>query len=117
MAEKSNNWLRRIVQGRWLSLSSYKRNMAGVVVVVALFLIYITFKFDVQMKLGEIIVLREKLSNARTDMVKLSADYSSRTMESEMRQMLDTLHLPLKVAEQPPYYMDKRQEDGTETGK
>lgn len=105
---KKRSWLKRLVQGRWLSLSAYKRNLTGVVIVVSLFLVYITFKFNVQMKLGEIISLREELSNARADLVKVSAEYSSLIRESEMTEMLDTLHLYLRVAEQPPYYLDRK---------
>ena len=47
--KKSSSLLKRIYRGQWLSVKDYKRNIIGVVVVVAMFIIYISFKFDVQM--------------------------------------------------------------------
>ena len=71
-----------------------------------MFIIYISFKFDVQLKIAQIIHLSEELANAKTNMVNASSEYSSKIRESELTQKLDTLHLYLKVAEQPPYYLD-----------
>ena len=104
--KKSPRMLKRIYRGQWLSVKDYKRNIIGVVVVVAMFIIYISFKFDVQLKIAQIIHLSEELANAKTNMVNASSEYSSKIRESELTQKLDTLHLYLKVAEQPPYYLD-----------
>ena len=103
--KKSSSLLKRIYRGQWLSVKDYKRNIIGVVVVVAMFIIYISFKFDVQMKIAQIIHLSEVLANAKTNMVNASSEYSSKIRESELTQKLDTLHMYLKVAEQPPYYL------------
>ena len=104
--KKSPRMLKRIYRGQWLSVKDYKRNIIGGVVVVAMFIIYISFKFDVQLKIAQIIHLSEELANAKTNMVNASSEYSSKIRESELTQKLDTLHLYLKVAEQPPYYLD-----------
>ena len=63
--KKSSSLLKRIYRGQWLSVKDYKRNIIGVVVVVAMFIIYISFKFDVQMKIAQIIHLSEVLANAK----------------------------------------------------
>ena len=114
--KKSSSLLKRIYRGQWLSVKDYKRNIIGVVVVVAMFIIYISFKFDVQMKIAQIIHLSEVLANAKTNMVNASSEYSSKIRESELTQKLDTLHMYLKVAEQPPYYLDSSNDtdDGEE---
>ena len=104
--KKSPSMLKRIYRGQWLSVKDYKRNIISIVVIVAMFIIYISFKFDVQMKIAQIIHLGEVLANAKTNMVSASSEYSSKIRESELTQKLDTLHLYLKVAEQPPYYLD-----------
>ena len=106
--KKKGGKLRGFIQGRWLSLRTYKRNVIGVVIVVSLFVMYITFKFDMQMKLAEIITLREELDNARTNLISVTAKYGSMTRESELTERMDTMHLNLKVPEQPPYYLDKQ---------
>lgn len=110
--EMKNNWWRRLIQGRWLSLSFYRRNITVVVVFVSLCVLYITFKFTVQEKQREILSLREHLYNVRTEMVRTSADYSSRILESEMTEALDTLGMPLRVAEQPPYFLGRKEAGG-----
>ena len=104
---KKSSAFKRFRQGRWLSLSTYTRNAIAVVIIMSLFFIYITFKFSVQMKLDEIISLREELSNAHTEMIKVSAEYNNRIRESELIELLDSLHLGLKEVEQPPYYLDE----------
>lgn len=40
--KKSSSLLKRIYRGQWLSVKDYKRNIIGVVVVVAMFIIYIS---------------------------------------------------------------------------
>lgn len=84
--KKSSSLLKRIYRGQWLSVKDYKRNIIGVVVVVAMFIIYISFKFDVQMKIAQIIHLSEVLANAKTNMVNASSEYSSKIRESELTQ-------------------------------
>lgn len=107
-SQKRPSLWKRLRHGQWLSSGYYKRNLTGVVIIVALFLIFIAFKFDVQMKIAEIILLNDQLANAKTNMVSASAEYGSRIRESELTERLDTLHLYLKVAEQPPYYLDEQ---------
>lgn len=108
---KKPSLLSRLLHGQWLSAVDYKRNITSVVIIVGLLLIYIAFKFDVQMKIAEIILLNDQLANAKTNMVSASAKYGSRIRESEITQRLDTLHMYLKVAEQPPYYLDEENAD------
>ena len=99
--KKSSSLLKRIYRGQWLSVKD------------------ISFKFDVQMKIAQIIYLSEVLANAKTNMVNASSEYSSKIRESELTQKLDTLHMYLKVAEQPPYYLDSSNDtdDGEEKEK
>lgn len=105
------------IKGRWVSANYYKRNLVSIIIIMGVLMLYISFKFNVQMDLSEIVKLQERLNIARTEMVKASSEYGSRTRESEMTEMLDSLHLYLHVAEQPPYYLDetgKGNSDGKE---
>ena len=118
--KKSSSLLKRIYRGQWLSVKDYKRNIIGVVVVVAMFIIYISFKFDVQMKIAQIIHLSEVLANAKTNMVNASSEYSSKIRESELTQKLDTLHtVSYTHLTLPPYYLDSSNDtdDGEEKEK
>lgn len=109
--KKPSLW-KRLRHGQWLSVGDYKRNITGVVIVVTLLLIFISFKFDIQMKIAEIIQLKDQLANAKTNMVSASAAYGSQIRESELTERLDTLHLYLRAAEQPPYYLDRQKDNG-----
>lgn len=108
-AEKtSNNWLLRLFQGRGITTDWYRKNIVAIVFTVGLILIFITFKYNAQLKQAEILKLRKELVDAKTNMVKVSAEYSSQIRESEMTQLADTMHLHLKVPEQPPYDLDRQ---------
>lgn len=108
--EVKDNWFKRAVQARWLSAGFYRRHFVGVALVVGLIVLFTLFKFDVQMKMRDIMASRKNLLNAQTDMVRVSAEYSSRIRESEMTELVDTLHLRLKAPEQPPYNLDYKHE-------
>ena len=103
--------IRRLVQGRWLPSSVYQRNIISVIILVVLSLTYITFKCSAQMELAEIIALRNELASERTELVKVTAEYSSRILESRMVEELDSLKLNLRVAEQPPYYLNSEEDE------
>ncbi len=108
--KKRSNLIVRLFRGQWLSLATYKRNLPAVVLVVMVLVIYITFKYQTQMKITTIIRLNDELANSKTNMVSASSKYASEIRESELTEKLDTLHLYLKVAEQPPYYLDNNGE-------
>ena len=107
MAKTKKHTIKGVFRGEWFTLSTYKKHIMEVVVVVTIILVYITFKFDVQMKLREIIELRKELTNVRANMINVSSEYNSRTREMEMQQLADTMKLNLKVPEQPPYNLDR----------
>ncbi len=104
---QKRNIFKGFFRGEWFTLSTYKNHITEVLVIVTLIMIYITFKFNVQMKLREIIELRKELTNARANMINVSSEYNSRTREIQMIQLADTMNLNLNVSEQPPYDLDK----------
>lgn len=115
MAKK--NRIVGFIRGEWFGASAYRRRFLEVSVVVGMFLVYIYFKYTVQVDLDTIIGLRKDLMNAKTEMVSVSSRYGSLIRESELVRMVDSLHLDLKVADQPPYDLDninKQHDDGNE---
>ncbi len=110
MTKGKRNIFIRIIRGEWFSLSVFKKYLVEVLLVVTLLVIFITFKFSLQTKMGQIISLRRELVDVRTNMINVSSTYSSLTRESEMTELVDTLKLGLKAPEQPPYNLDKKQE-------
>ena len=94
-------------QGEIISADGYRRHSVWIVFLVAHPNIYMCFKFDIQVKLDNIVKLNNQLNNAKTDMIHVSSKYGSMTRESEMVKMVASLHLTLKATDQPPYYLDK----------
>lgn len=66
-------------------------------------MVYISNKYQVQTKIETIQKLEQELERVRTESVRERSSYMSRTRESSMQVMIDTLRLDLQVREQPPY--------------
>lgn len=101
--EKSDNLLLRFIQGRWFSTSFFVKNCIFLVSAVIFMMIYISNKYQVQTKIETIQKLEQELERVRTEGVRERSEYMSRTRESSMQLMIDTLRLGLQVREQPPY--------------
>ena len=96
--------LRELMRGRlFLSFDFFRRYWFYVVMVTIMALAYISLKYDTQNKMSELRRLKVELNNAKTDCVDASARYNSKIRESQMTQMLDTMHIDLSAPEQPPY--------------
>ena len=105
--KKKKSLIKGIFKGEWLAYGTYKKHSVEVVLVVAVIMIYISFKFSVQVKLKEIIELRKELTNVRANMINVSSQYNSITRESAMIELADSMKLGLEVSEQPAYDLDK----------
>ena len=96
--------LRELMRGRlFLSFDFFRRYWFYVVMVTIMALAYISLKYDTQNKMSELRRLKVELNNAKTDCVDASARYNSKIRESQMTQLLDTMHIDLSAPEQPPY--------------
>lgn len=107
MASQNNNSskiVRNVVQGRiFLTLNFFKKNWVYALAFIVLMLMYISNKYMCQNHLQQVMQLRLELDNARTDCVTSSAKYNSMIRESQMKNLVDTMHLGLTSPDQPPY--------------
>ena len=102
--------IKQVFQGRtFLSLEFFKRNFVYVVACVVMMLMYISNKYVCQNAIREVMVLKEELDNAKTDNVNASANYNSMIRESQMKLLVDTLHLDLIAPDQPPFILNHNQ--------
>ena len=97
-----------LIQGEWFSGSAYRRHIFRVMLVVVLFVIYLSFKFTAQVQIDEIKQLQQELTNDQTSQIHVTSRYGSMTRESEMIKMVDSLHLQLAPSEQPPFNLDNK---------
>lgn len=96
--------LSELMHGRlFFSYDFFSRYWFYVVLITVLIVAYISMKYDTQNKMNELQRLEVDLNNAKTDCVEASARYNSRIRESQMVDMVDTMHIDLSAPDQPPY--------------
>lgn len=97
------NYLNRIRHGQILSLDFFSKNWGIITVIMAFLLLYITNKYYCQTSMEEISRLNRELELIKTERVRAKSIYMSRTRESSMQQLIDSLNLGLGVQTRPPY--------------
>ena len=53
--------------------------------------------------------LEQELEIVETERIRERSTYMSRIRESSMQEMVDTMHLNLKIQDQPPYKLTKNE--------
>lgn len=104
--KRKDNVVYRILQGRWFSTSFFLKNAIIIISALIFLMIYISNKYQVQTKIETIHKLQQELERVKTESVRERSEYMSRTRESSMQQMIDTLHLGLEVREHPPFIIN-----------
>lgn len=109
MANKDSIFTRAL-HGRILTGKMFTRYWVQLLVILAMLLVYITNVFAVRSKMEHISRLNDRLAVVQTESIRVRGLYMSRIRESEMRQRLDSLHLPLAVQQQPPFHVKFKSE-------
>lgn len=109
--KKRSSFVARFFQGRWFSTAFFIKNAIILVSALVFLMIYISNKYQVQTKIELIQTLEQDLERVKTESVRERSIYMSRTRESSMQHMIDTMSLGLQIKEQPPYVISytKRQ--------
>ncbi len=97
--------LRRLFYGDVVSSNFFNRNKFSVIIVLALFMVYIGIKYECQTRMETIAKLEKELSIAKSESIRQQSEYKSRTRESQMQHSIDSLNLALRVQKQPPYIL------------
>lgn len=93
----------RIVRGQIISAELFSRYWYVILLVISLALLSITTKYECQTKMEEIRRLEDELEIVKTERIRAKSLYMSRTRESAMNELVDSLHLELNVQDKPPY--------------
>ena len=91
----------RLVEG--ISSSFILKHLPTVILLTMASLTYISVRFDCMTAMQQTANMRVKLEVARADLQRERSKYMSATCESNMQQMVDSLHLDLHIQERPPY--------------
>lgn len=102
--EEQDSLWRLIVNGRLISGTMFKRYWVQIMLTMAMLLIYITNVFACRQKMENIARLQDRLAVVQTECLRARGIYMSRIRESEMKQRLDSLNLPLSIQQQPPFH-------------
>lgn len=99
-----------LIWGDGVSSSFFGKYKFTVLVVMCLMLVYISFKYECKTQKETIDRLNKELAIVRSESIRQRSEYKSGTRESTMQNLIDSLHLQLKVQEQPPYLLSYEDE-------
>ncbi|MDE6121991.1 MAG: hypothetical protein K2F76_02010 [Duncaniella dubosii] len=106
-ASRRPSLLSRMFRGQILSSDFFARHWLPVVLGVVVAMVYITTKYTCQTNMEKIAELERKLEIVNNEKSRERSAFMGRIRETSMQQMVDSLHLNLKVQSQPPYKIPK----------
>lgn len=111
--ETSGSMLRQLMYGQVVSSDFFARNWIAMLLVVIMILVYIAGKYTCQTKMEQVRKLTSKLETVRAERIRAKSEYMGKIRESAMQEMVDTLHLGLRVQENPPFVINlsEKEED------
>ena len=71
-------------------------------------MVYITNRYQCLTRMEEIRKLEHELEIVQTERIRERSEYMSRIRESSMQELVDTMHLNLRVQDKPPYRLKPR---------
>lgn len=104
---KDDNLLVKLINGRLLSSDFFARHWKSVLLAILMVLIYITNRYQCLTRMEEIRRLEQELEVVETERIRVRSTYMSRLRESSMQEMVDTMHLNLRIQDKPPYKLSK----------
>ena len=105
--KKKDNILTRILYGRFLSVDFFTRHWKAIALGMLMVMAYITNRYQCLTRMEEIRRLEQQLEVVETERVRERSTYMSRIRESSMQELVDTMHLHLKIHDQPPFKLSK----------
>lgn len=71
-------------------------------------MVYITNRYQCLTRMEEIRKLEHELEIVQTERIRERSEYMSRIRESSMQELVNTMHLNLRVQDKPPYRLAPR---------
>lgn len=105
--QKKDNVLTRVLYGRFLSVDFFSRHWKAVALGMLMVMAYITNRYQCLTRMEEIRRLEQQLEVVETERIRERSTYMSRIRESAMQELVDTMHLNLKIQDQPPFKLSR----------
>ena len=111
--------LQRVLYGNMVSTDFFVRHWIKVFLLVVIAMIFISTKYQCMTAMDKIKQLQDSLNIARTESVRERSTYMSRTRESAMKHLVDSVFPGLAVPEHPAFILNMSDtetspDDGTE---
>ena len=97
----------RLFRGQVLSSDFFARHWPPVLICIVVIMVYITTKYTCQTNMEKIASLERTLEIVNNEKARERSAFMGRIRETAMQEMVDSLHLNLKVQSQPPYKIPK----------
>ncbi len=94
-----------VLLGDIMSSSFFNKNKFTILVLMLMVIFYISIKYECQTRMETIAKLQTELAIIKSEGIRQQSQYMSRTRESMMQQLVDTMHLKLGLQDQPPYLL------------
>lgn len=103
--------IRQLMYGQVVSSDFFARNWMAMLLIVGMVLVYIAGKYTCQTKMERVRSLTSKLETVRAERIRERSRYMGRIRESAMQEMVDTLHMGLRVNAAPPFIIEYIDDD------
>ena len=97
----------RLFRGQVLSSDFFARHWLPVLICIVVIMVYITTKYTCHTNMEKIASLERTLEIVNNEKARERSAFMGRIRETAMQEMVDSLHLNLKVQSQPPYKIPK----------
>ncbi len=101
--ESISNYGWRLFFGEYITSKLFLNHKVSVVLIVVVLLCYINSGYVMKTKREQIKILKKELAIVRSESIRQQSYYNSRTRESAMIHMIDSIGLGLTAQKQPPY--------------
>lgn len=101
--QRQPSFITRLFRGQLLSSDFFARHWLPVLIGVLVVMVYITTKYTCQTNMEKIAALERRLEIVNNEKARERSAFMGRIRETSMQQMVDSLHLNLRVQSQPPY--------------
>ena len=98
----------RLFRGQMLSSDFFARNWLPVLITILVIMVYITNKYVCQTNMEKIAALTRELEIVDNEKARERSAFMGRTRETSMQQLVDSMHLNLKVQSHPPYKIPRK---------
>lgn len=101
--EGVRTWSLKLFLGDLISSEFFNRHKFSIIGMVVLLILYISFQYECKTRMETIDNLNKELAIVRSESIRQKSAYHSKIRESVLTHMADSMHLGLKVQDQPPY--------------